>query len=890
MQKLTPMMAQYKAIKEQYSDAILMFRLGDFYEMFFEDALEASKILQITLTSRDKNSETKTPMCGIPYHAVDNYLGKLTRAGKKVAICDQVTAPDGKGIVQREVIRVVTPGTTFDSGILDDKANNFIAALVGAKEGFGLAYCDVTTGEFKVTSAANGRDLEAEIAKVGPSECIMARELLEEPRVKALLANFKNTYTFAYTFGGDGEEFLKKHFGVQSLKIFGLEDEKLLNQVAAMLMSYLKETQKTDLGHVQKIVKYEARESMPLDRTLIRNLEIFQNNYDGKREGSLMWVMDHTLNAMGGRALRQAVLNPLIEKAAIEARLALVEKLVNNSSLLREVREEMGKIYDIERLLSRLSLGIGNARDLNALRVSLEVMPKVRTVIEGELGELSAEIENLDELCGLIAAAIREESPLSVRDGGMIASGYNPELDDLRNISTEGKTFIADLQAREAKRSGIGSLKVKFNKVFGYYIEISNANRGEVPEDYIRKQTLVNAERYITPELKEYEEKVLTAEDKIKELEYNLFHEVRMAVVEKMLVIQRTARTVGRLDMLASMAELAVSNNYCKPEISEGTGDGAELAIVGGRHPVVEVLVGRENFVGNDSVMGVLERAEVKKDDDSGATKSCPRGQIFSLITGPNMGGKSTYLRQVALIVLMAQIGSFVPAKSARIGLVDRIFTRIGASDHMSRGESTFMVEMQEAAYILNNASERSLIILDEIGRGTSTYDGVSIAWAMMEYIHDTIGARTLFATHYHELIDLAEKLPKAENLSVAVRENEQEGVVFLYKIINGATDKSYGIEVAKLAGLNAEIVGRARGVLGQLESKHIKRMKGNPDQLGLFLEEKKDERIERVGLEVAEKPAESPLLIELKNLDINKMTPLEAMQKLSEMKEKNNN
>ena len=884
------MMAQYKAIKEQYSDAILMFRLGDFYEMFFEDALEASKILQITLTSRDKNSETKTPMCGIPYHAVDNYLGKLTRAGKKVAICDQVTAPDGKGIVQREVIRVVTPGTTFDSGILDDKANNFIAALVGAKEGFGLAYCDVTTGEFKVTSAANGRDLEAEIAKVGPSECIMARELLEEPRVKALLANFKNTYTFAYTFGGDGEEFLKKHFGVQSLKIFGLEDEKLLNQVAAMLMSYLKETQKTDLGHVQKIVKYEARESMPLDRTLIRNLEIFQNNYDGKREGSLMWVMDHTLNAMGGRALRQAVLNPLIEKAAIEARLALVEKLVNNSSLLREVREEMGKIYDIERLLSRLSLGIGNARDLNALRVSLEVMPKVRTVIEGELGELSAEIENLDELCGLIAAAIREESPLSVRDGGMIASGYNPELDDLRNISTEGKTFIADLQAREAKRSGIGSLKVKFNKVFGYYIEISNANRGEVPEDYIRKQTLVNAERYITPELKEYEEKVLTAEDKIKELEYNLFHEVRMAVVEKMLVIQRTARTVGRLDMLASMAELAVSNNYCKPEISEGTGDGAELAIVGGRHPVVEVLVGRENFVGNDSVMGVLERAEVKKDDDSGATKSCPRGQIFSLITGPNMGGKSTYLRQVALIVLMAQIGSFVPAKSARIGLVDRIFTRIGASDHMSRGESTFMVEMQEAAYILNNASERSLIILDEIGRGTSTYDGVSIAWAMMEYIHDTIGARTLFATHYHELIDLAEKLPKAENLSVAVRENEQEGVVFLYKIINGATDKSYGIEVAKLAGLNAEIVGRARGVLGQLESKHIKRMKGNPDQLGLFLEEKKDERIERVGLEVAEKPAESPLLIELKNLDINKMTPLEAMQKLSEMKEKNNN
>lgn len=888
-------MAQYKAIKEQYSDAILMFRLGDFYEMFFEDALEASKILQITLTTRDKNSEVKTPMCGIPYHAVDNYLGKLTRAGKKVAICDQVTPPDGKGIVQREVVRVVTPGTTFDSGILDEKVNNFIAAIVSGKEGFGLAYCDVTTGEFKVTGVANLRELEGEIAKVGPSECIMARELLEEPKVKQLLMNFKNTFSFPYGFKAEGEEFLKEHFGVQSLNIFGLEGEKVLNQAAAMLMSYLRETQKTEMKNVQKIVRYETRETMALDRTLIRNLEIFQNNYDGKREGSLMWVMDRTLNAMGGRALRQAVLNPLMNREQIEKRLELVEKLVNNSSLLREVREEMGKIYDIERLLSRLALGIGNARDLNALRVSLEVLPKVKAVIASELGELSTEIENLEELCELVARAIREDAPMSVREGGMIASGYNAELDDLRDISTEGKTFIRELQEREIKRSGIASLKVKFNKVFGYYIEISNANRGSVPEDYIRKQTLVNAERYITPELKEYEEKVLTAEDRIKELEYNLFHEVRMAVVEKMLAIQKTARAIGKLDMLGSLAELAVSNNYCRPEISkaDGAAGRAELVIKAGRHPVVEMLVGRENFVGNDCKMGIFSEA---KSGDSSQTEaenrtieSYPRGQLFSLITGPNMGGKSTYLRQVALIVLMAQIGSYVPAEAARIGLVDRIFSRIGASDHMSRGESTFMVEMQEAAYILNNASERSLIILDEIGRGTSTYDGVSIAWAMMEYIHDKIGARTLFATHYHELIDLAERLPKAENLSVAVRENEKEGVVFLYKILKGATDKSYGIEVAKLAGLNAEIVGRARGVLGQLESKHIKRMKGNPDQLGLFVEEQKVERAEhgelRVHAGADQITAENPLLSELKNLDINSMTPLQAMQKLNEMK-----
>ncbi len=842
MEKLTPMMAQYKAIKGKYADCILMFRLGDFYEMFFEDAVEASKILQIALTSRNKGGAAKAPMCGIPYHAVDQYLPKLTRAGKKVAICDQVTEPDGKGNVERDVVRVVKPGTTFDDNILENKANNYVACVVAVGEGFGFAYADVTTGDFKATEVTGLEDLEAELAKVRPAECIC-----EDVVVEDFKEIFKKVGTIAFPFSylNDAEKDLKDHFEIKALKIFGLEEKEVATIACGMLLSYLKETQKTDLEHIQGISFYDIFDTMPLDNACIRNLELFFTSR-GEKDGSLLSVLDQTMTSMGGRMLRNWMLNPLLESSAISERLGKVEIFVKDSSLLRDVREKLNGFYDIERLLSRLSLGTGNARDLVAMKQSLALIPEIKSLVS-EVG-LSDGLHDLKELVELIEKAIVDEPPMSVRDGGMIKNGFNKELDELLSISTEGKTFITEMQKREITRTGINSLKVKFNKVFGYYLEVSKSNLANVPDDYIRKQTLVNAERFITPELKEYEEKVLTAEDRIKELSYALFYEVRMEVVKEIVRIQQVAKTVGALDLYANFAFIAEKNSYCKPEISDDGG----LEIVDGRHPVIEQVGFGQDFVPNDC----------KMDDES----------EFFLITGPNMGGKSTYLRQVALIVMMAQIGSFVPAKSARIGVVDRIFTRVGASDNLVAGESTFMVEMQEASYILNHAGPKSLIILDELGRGTSTYDGVSIAWAICEFIHDNVGAKTLFATHYHELIELADGLPRAVNLSVAVRENQDEGVVFLYKIVAGGVDKSYGIEVAKLAGLPVDIISRARGVLSELETKHIKKLKLSPDQQDLF---DKDARKHK------------GILKDLNEIDVDSLTPLEALQKLNEMKKR---
>lgn len=847
MSKLTPMMAQYKQIKQQHQDCILMYRLGDFYEMFFEDAIEASQILQITLTSRNKGAAQKAPMCGIPFHALDNYLGKLTRAGKKVAICDQVTKPDGTGIVEREVIRVVTPGTTFDDNILDNKANNFIASVVENKGQFGFSYADVTTGEFKSTEIEDLRELESELMRINPTECICDETLLGQ--LRGMFAKIGGVFPFPYQYMKNAESELLEAFEMQSLKPFGLEDRPLAMMSSGILFEYLKETQKTDLKHIQKIAFYKISDFMPLDESMIRNLELFFTNRDGKKEGSLAWVLDQTVSSMGGRLLRNFILHPLLNKDVIDARLSKVDAFVGNSSLLREVREKLQNIYDIERLISRLSLGTGNARDLVAIKKSLEALPEIKKIVGGvvALKNLDAELETLDELRTLIEKAILEEAPAILRDGGMIKMGFNKELDELRSISTEGKTFIKNMQEREIKRTGINSLKVKFNKVFGYYIEISKVNLTAVPEDYIRKQTLVNAERFITPELKEYEDKVLNAEARINELEYDLFYEVRMEVVKEIVKLQKIARAIAELDVYANFAFIAVKNNYCKPEMT----DNGDMDIVNGRHPVVEHLSFSRDFVSNDCLLDEM--------------------QSFLLITGPNMGGKSTYLRQVALIALMAQIGSFVSAKSAKMGVVDRIFTRVGASDNLAAGESTFMVEMQEASFILNNASERSLIILDEIGRGTSTYDGVSIAWAIMEFVHDKIGAKTLFATHYHELVELADKLEHARNLSAAVRENEKEGVVFLFKIIDGGVDKSYGIEVAKLAGLPVDVISRARGVLSELETKHIQKTKIHKDQIGMFVP--------------SEKSREHKVINELRDLDVNKMTPMEAMQKLDEMK-----
>ena len=849
MAKLTPMMAQYKQIKDQYQDTILMYRLGDFYEMFFEDALEASKILQITLTSRNKNGENSAPMCGIPYHAVEGYLSKLTRSGKKVAICDQVTQPDGKGIVQREVVRVVTPGTTFDENIIQQKTNNYVASIVADKSRFALAYADVTTGEFRITELENYKKLEEELMRIGPAECILKKELLE---ILSPILRGRNIYLFPYDYYKEPENELKNHFGVKSLQGFGLEEKKLAIMAAGMLFEYLRETQKTELTHIQKISYYEVSEFMAMDQALIRNLELFYTS-QGQREGSLINILDQTMSPMGGRMLRNWLLHPLLRKDSIEGRLKNVTKVAKNSSLMREMRESLGKIYDIERLLSRLSLGNGNARDLIAMKESLKIIPGLKSLIKENFPEYFSELDELEALVELTEKAIVDEPPHTVREGGMIKKGFNVELDGILAISTEGKGYIADLQQREIERTGINSLKVRFNSVFGYYIEISKSNLSSVPQDYIRKQTLVNAERFITPELKEYEDKVLNAETRIKELEYELFYGVRMEVVKEILKIQRNAKVIAELDVVATLAYIAVKDNYCRPEITENV-----MEIKNGRHPVIEQLNFSKNFVPND-----CNFADDRK---------------FGLITGPNMGGKSTYLRQVALIVLLAQIGSYVPAESARISLVDRIFTRVGASDNLTRGESTFMVEMNETSYILNHATEKSLIILDEIGRGTSTYDGVSIAWAIMEFIHDKIGAKTLFATHYHELIELAERLEKAVNLSVLVKENEKDGVVFLYKIVEGGVDKSYGIEVAKLAGLPVDLVSRARGVLSELENRHIKKGRVNPDQIELFgdANQREHKKVPTIDAKIME---------ELKQIDLNSMTPIQAMQKLHDMK-----
>lgn len=852
MSKLTPMMAQYRQIKAKYQDCILMFRLGDFYEMFFEDALTASKILQITLTSRNKGATEKAPMCGIPYHAVDNYLAKLTRAGKKVAICDQMTEPDGRGIVEREVTRVVTPGTTFDDNILEQKTNNYIVCVVADRECYGFSYSDVTTGEFRATELKNLKDLESELMRLNPAECICEEGLI--PQIKEISKKLTHLYIFPYEYFGEAEAGLKNHFELKNLKSFGLDGKALAVLGAMTLLEYLKETQKTDLKHIQKIPYYEFSVFMPLDSACIRNLELFYTSSEGRKEGSLIWILDQTVSSMGGRMLRKWLLHPLLSKNAISARLDKIEIFVNDSSFVRVIREELGKIFDLERLLSRLTLGTGNARDLVAMKQSLESIPILKKLIINIFPDLAGQLNPLDGLVGLIEKSIVDEPPAIVREGGMIKRGFNKELDELLFISTEGKTFIKDMQLREIKRTRINSLKVRYNNVFGYYIEVSKSNLGAVPEDYIRKQTLVNAERFITPELKEFEEKVLTAEERIRTLEYELFYGVRMEVTKEIIAIQNNAKIVAELDVLSNLAFVAVKNNYCKPEISL---DG-EIEIHEGRHPVLSQISG--DFVPNDCILNEDRR--------------------FLLVTGPNMGGKSTYLRQVALIVLMAQIGSFVPAEKAKICIVDRIFTRVGASDNLARGESTFMVEMTEAAYILNNASDKSLIILDEIGRGTSTYDGVSIAWALMEFVHDKIRAKTLFATHYHELIELAERLERASNLSVAVRENEKEGVVFLYKIVEGGVDKSYGIEVAKLAGLPVDVVSRARGVLSELENKQIKKSPVSPDQIGLF-EDREHGNVKE--------HKEHEVLSELKKLDLNKITPLEAMQKLNEMKKKSN-
>ncbi|MFC1810124.1 DNA mismatch repair protein MutS [Patescibacteria group bacterium] len=846
----TPMIKQYEEIKAKHKDAILLFRLGDFYEMFGDDAVKASQILDITLTARNKG-DGKMPMCGVPFHAIENYIAKLTRKGCKVAICDQVSDPKLPGIVKREVTRVITPGTTFNDSVLDRKTNNYLASITKGEAGFGFAYADITTGDFFVTEISNEAELINEMTKIYPAECITSEE---NDTFTMLKDSFEHTSFFAYENFKDSEEAIKDQYKVHSLNGFGLENRKAAVQAAGFLLLYLIETQKNDLKHLRQIKYYSTKEYMPLDEATLRNLELLTTLRDQEKEGSLLSVLDETLTSMGGRMLRKWLLKPLLNESKIQNRLDAVDELLGNSGLLDNLREILKDILDIERIISRLSLGTGNARDLIALKNTINKIPEIKKVLESASCELlKVKFDDLASLAELIEKSIEQEPPIILRDGGMIKQGHNQELDELKKISREGKTFIKDLQEKEIKRTGISSMKVKYNKVFGYYIEVSKANTHLVPEDYIRKQTLVNAERYITPELKEYEEKVLGAEEKIVELEYELFQKVRIETVEHIGAIQKNAQIFACLDVLCSFAYIAKLNNYCKPEINEDS----TIEIKAGRHPVVEKMTFSGDFIPNDIIV----------DNDSNR---------LLLITGPNMGGKSTILRQVALTVLMSHIGCFVPADKAKIGLVDRIFTRVGASDNLIKGQSTFMVEMQEAANILNNATERSLIILDEIGRGTSTYDGVSIAWAITEYIHNTIKAKTLFASHYHELIEVVQSLPHAKNLSVAVKEKD-DGVIFLYKLQEGGIDRSYGIEVARLAGLPNEIIKKSIGILKDLE-RTVKepKVKIDEDQMDMFGEPRIPQNLNKIKEE-------------LNQIDINGLTPLQALQKLDELKKNSN-
>lgn len=829
-------MQQYQAVKNQYPDAILFYRLGDFYEMFFDDAIEASKLLQITLTARSKG-ENKTPMCGVPYHAANNYIAKLTRLGRKVAICEQLSDPNLPGIVQRDVVRVITPGTTLDESILDQKTNNYLLALTVDEGGFDLAYADISTGEFLVTRATDAVTLRTEIERVSPAEVLIPESHWDNPILVAI----------------------RKHFS--QIAFFSIQQEQPNVTAEDLLTRYLQSTQKTALTHLRAAEKYEAGSSMMLDEATLKNLEILSTLRENKREGSLLWVLDETITSMGGRFLRHALIHPLLDKNVIEGRLNAIGELVQKQKLLSDVRDLLSNVLDLERLSSRLSLGRGNARDLVGLKNSLKVLPQLKVFLHEAQSDLLVQnrdsLDTLGDLVELIEKAIVNEPPLGIHDGGMITGGYSSELDELKSISTEGKNFIQQLQLQEIERTGISTLKIRYNSVFGYYIEVSKGQAKNVPENYIRKQTLVNAERYITPELKEFEEKVLGAEEKIVAIEHRIFLEIREKVEVNIARIQKTAAQIALIDHLSALAYVALQNRYARPKIIDDGG----IRIVDGRHPVVEKMSSNGRFIPNDTILN-------------------HSGEQLLLITGPNMGGKSTYLRQVALIVLMAQVGSFVPAQSAEICLVDRIFTRVGASDNLVRGQSTFMVEMQETANILESATEKSLVILDEIGRGTSTYDGMSIAWAIMEYLHDKLKAQTLFATHYHELISLADKLEHAANYSVAVKEDAQEGVVFLYKILRGGVDKSYGIEVAKLAGLPAEVIAKARKILidleeGVLESgiqHELQTTRPTEGQTDMFAREHASIK------EVAD---------EVQKIDVNALTPMDALQKLHQLKTK---
>ncbi len=875
MAEFTPMMQQYLQTKEEYKDCILFYRLGDFYEMFFEDAIEVSKELELTLTGKNCGMEERAPMCGIPYHAAEGYLNRLVANGHKVAICEQVEDPKlAKGIVKREVIRVVTPGTNMDVQALDESRNNYIMCVVYLEDRYGLSLADVSTGDYYLTEVDSERKLMDEIYKFSPSEIVcnesfyMSGVDLEDMRHRLGITIYSLE---AWYFSDEtAETTLKNHFHVNSLEGLGLNDYSYGTIAAGALLRYLYETQKNNLDHISAIHPYSTGKYMIIDSSTRRNLELVETLREKQKRGSLLWVLDKTKTAMGARLLRSYVEQPLIDKKGIEKRQDAIAEINKHLITRDELREYLNPIYDLERLITRVTYMSANPRDLIAFKNSIHMLPPIKALLADFhselLTEISDETDTLEELYELIDRSIMEEPPLTVRDGGLIKDGYNENIDQYRHAKTEGKTWLADLEAREREKTGIKNLKIKYNKVFGYYLEVTNSYKDLVPDYFTRKQTLANAERYITPELKELEDMILGAEDKLVNLEYDLFCEVRGKIAEEVVRIQRTAKAIAKLDVFTSLALVADQNHYCRPKINEN----GVIDIKDGRHPVVEKMISNDMFIANDTYL------------DNGNNR-------ISIITGPNMAGKSTYMRQTAIIVLMAQIGSYVPASAAKIGIVDRIFTRVGASDDLASGQSTFMVEMNEVANILRNATSNSLLVLDEIGRGTSTFDGLSIAWAVVEHISNPklLGAKTLFATHYHELTELEGKLNNVNNYCIAVKEKGDD-IVFLRKIVKGGADKSYGIQVAKLAGVPDSVIERAKQIVEELSANDITAAARN-----IAVEtthRKKKEKLDEVDLaqmSLFDTVKDDDIIEELKNVDIGNMTPLDALNKLYELQNK---
>ncbi len=879
MAELTPMMQKYMDTKAEYPGCILFYRLGDFYEMFFEDAVTVSRELELTLTGKSCGLEERAPMCGVPYHAVDGYLNRLVAKGYKVAICEQTEDPkQAKGLVRREVVRVVTPGTILDSQMMDESRNNYIMCIVYLADRYGVSVADVSTGDYFVTELPDGGKLKDEIFKFTPSEIIcnesfyMSGMDLDDLKDRLKIALYAlDTWYFDDALCRKN---LLEHFQVKTLDGLGLGDLDCGVISAGALLQYLLETQKNNLAHMTRITPYATGKYMMLDSSTRRNLELCETLREKQKRGSLLWVLDKTRTAMGARTLRKYVEQPLIEQGEIERRLDAVAELKDAAISREEIREYLSPVYDLERLITKITYGTANPRDLTAFSGSLEMLPHVRYILEEMHSDLLCEVrENLDtleDLCSLVKSAIAEEPPLAMKEGNIIRDGYNQEVDTLRRAKSEGKGWLARLEEEEREKTGIKNLKIKYNKVFGYYLEVTNSYKNMVPDYFTRKQTLANAERYITPELKDLEDTILGAEDKLYALEYELYCTVRDTIAGEVERIQRTAGAVAELDVFSTLALVAERNHYVRPQIN---GKGV-IDIKDGRHPVVEQMIPDGSFICNDTFLN-------------------DKKQRISIITGPNMAGKSTYMRQTALIVLMAQIGSFVPAAKADIGLVDRIFTRVGASDDLASGQSTFMVEMTEVANILRNATAKSLLILDEIGRGTSTFDGLSIAWAVVEYISDArlLGAKTLFATHYHELTELEGKIEHVNNYCIAVKEKGDD-IVFLRKIVKGGADKSYGIQVAKLAGVPDLVITRAKEIVEELSDGDITDRVSEiavkcPQKPQKKVKSRKYDEVDLTQFSLFDTVQDDDVLEELKNIDVGNLTPIDALNTIYRLQNK---